>query len=53
MTASKKAKELGAKNLTLVAEFYGCTTQHLRNVYKRNLLGFIAMVKGYLLEVNE
>jgi len=48
MNPSKLAKELGAKNLTVVAEFYQCSTKHLRDVHKRNINGFKAMVIGYL-----
>ena len=53
MTASKLAKELGAKSLLLVAEFHGCTTAHLRNVHKRNLPSFKAMVIGYLAVIED
>lgn len=48
MTPSKQAKELGAKDLTRVAQFYECTTQHLRNVHKRNQKAFEAMVVGFI-----
>lgn len=51
MTASQQAKELGAKKLMDVAEFYQCTTRHLRDVHKRNEKGFIAMVRGYALSL--
>lgn len=46
MTPSQQAKQLGAQSLHQVAEFYGCTTQHLRNMHKRNEIGFKAMVIG-------
>jgi hypothetical protein len=41
------AKELGAKSLKEVAEFYECTTNHLRNMHKRNAPAFCAMIIGY------
>jgi hypothetical protein len=45
---SALAKELGAKSLKEVAEFYDCTTSHLRNMHKRNSPAFCAMIIGYL-----
>lgn len=48
MTPSQQAKQLGAQSLQQVAEFYECTTQHLRNVHKRNQKAFEAMIIGYL-----
>lgn len=51
MTAAEQAKKIGAKKLIDVAEFYQCTTRHLRDVHKRNEKGFVAMVKGYVLSL--
>lgn len=48
MTAAQQAKQLGVQSLQQVAEFYDCTTQHLRNVHKRNEMGFKAMVIGFV-----
>lgn len=52
MNPSEVAKDLGAKSLTEVAVFYSCTTEHLRNLHKRNLKAFLGMVSGYLLVGN-
>lgn len=48
MNTSQQAKQLGAQSLQQVAEFYDCTTQHLRNIHKRNELGFKAMIIGFV-----
>ncbi|WP_299695484.1 hypothetical protein [uncultured Vibrio sp.] len=48
MTASIRAKELGVKKLSEVVEFYGNTSQTMRNIYGRNPRAFDAMVLGYL-----
>ena len=53
MTAAQQAKGLGAKSLDQVAQFYKCTTQHMRNVHKRNNPAFTAMVKGFVLHEEE
>ena len=49
---SQQAKQLGAQSLQQVAEFYECTTQHLRNVHKRNQKAFEAMVIGFIQVAN-
>ncbi len=49
MSASNRAKSLGAKKLSEVVEFYGNTSQTMRNVYRRNPRAFDAMVLGYLI----
>ena len=36
MTTSEKAKAQGFKSLSEVAEIFGCTTQHLRDIDKKN-----------------
>lgn len=48
MNPSEVAKDLGAKSLTEVAKFYDCSTEHLRNLHKRNFKAFLGMVSGYL-----
>lgn len=48
MSASNRAKELGAKRMSEIVEFYGNTAQTMRNVYARNPDAFDAMVIGYL-----
>ncbi|WP_154846139.1 hypothetical protein [Vibrio parahaemolyticus] len=48
MSASNRAKELGAKRMSEIVEFYGNTAQTMRNVYARNPRAFDAMVIGYL-----
>ncbi len=46
MTAAKKAKELGAKNLQQVAQVYGCTPQNLSYKYNKEPKQFEIIVLG-------
>lgn len=46
MTASKKAKELGAKSLAQVSEVYGCTPQNLSYMYRNSPDKFEIVVLG-------
>lgn len=48
MTASERLKELGAKRMNEVVNFYGNTAQTMRNIYARNPKAFDALVLGYL-----
>lgn len=50
MKPAEEAKQLGARALVDVAEFYQISTKTLQRIHKRNLAGFRGMVKGYLEE---
>lgn len=53
MTPAQRAKSHGAKSLTQVADFYGQTTETLRNIFKRNPDAFDAMVIGFIKKQGE
>ena len=52
MTASKKAKELGAKSLAQVSEVYGCTPQNLSYMYRNSPEKFEIVVLGVVAKLD-
>lgn len=48
MSASKTAKEIGAKSLKLCADICGKSRQTLNNIYKRDPVFFEVLVLGCL-----
>jgi len=52
MTASKKAKELGFKNLAQVQELSGQSQQNLDNWFKKKPLLFEVVLLGCLAKLN-
>jgi len=53
MTASKKAKALGAKNLQQVAEAYGCTPQTISYMHRENPDKFEIIVLGVVQKLKQ